>query len=570
MFDPKLKIWVSGDYPEDVLKQCEAAVHKKDPGSLFILADHYLSEGRKGNHTADAVYAMETAAEMKYIPAVLAMGQMYHHGWGVHKSHKKALYWYEIAAGLGNEEAAAYLNKLRRQKKLAILSGVLTVTAAAAAVALVLILPKLLPNSPAKPVPSVDSTPEPTLPEGVLVGDDTELITVTSALEFSASLAELMEENDTELVITGEQSTNRLILRFEGSGIDLSAFPAATVIANEDTKLVIIQFASEAEAKACLEALKNMANIEFAATDEYEPCSASGLDTPNIRYDQVNTSIPTYHSQYTGFDYYTWGATFLEIDQMVAWTMSQSNQSITVAVVDTGTLYYQDFGDCLLPGADLAVPSNPNGQTDNYGHGTHVAGTILDCTQGLDVKVLPCRVFQGEYTSAAVIALGIEYATDEKVDVINLSLGGPCHPAKESAVSRAMSEGIVVVISAGNDAVEIESNDVCPAHITDAITVSACDSTGALAGFTNYGDAVDVCAPGVEVLSYYLDGYLATLNGTSMAAPHISAMAAVILAHSPNKTMGQIEKYLGDYALNPGSADYYGEGIPLGRYFAGD
>lgn len=563
MFDPKLKCWVSGEYTSDLLKQSLEASNDKVPEALFIVADHYLSEGRKGNHTADAVYAMETAANLKYVDAVLAMGQMYHHGWGVHKSQKKAMYWYEVAAELGCAEAIALLNKLRRQKIALVLSAVTTVTVAAAGVALAILLPKLLPDAPPPKAPKT----EPTLPNGVLVGENTELTTATNTMEFSAALSDIMKEYDTELVISGQQSTNRLILRFEGSGIDLSAFPAATVIANENSKLVIIQFTSEAEAKACLEALKEMSNVAFAETDNYQGLSEDDDDNSF----EINANPPTYHSQYTGFDYYTWGCTFLEMDQMVAWTMTQPTQSVTVAVVDTGSQNHADFGGRLLPGADLTDPSQPNGWGDVQGHGSHVAGTILDCTQGLDVKVLPCRVFIGRQTSDALITLGIEHATDQKVQVTNLSLGGAgCSPSIEDAINRALQEGIVVVVSAGNEAMHIEPNNVCPAHNTNCITVSGCDRTGALYTNTNYGDCVDICAPAVDVVSYCLDGSFSSKNGTSMAAPHISAMAAIILTRAPHKTIEQIEKYLGDYAINPGDADYYGDGIPCGSYFAGD
>ena len=563
MYDSKLKCWVSANYAPDLVKQCLDAAHTKDPEVLFIIADHYLSEGRKGNHTADAVYAMETAAKQDYVDAALGMGQMYHHGWGVHKSQKKAIYWYEIAAKLGSSEAEAYITKLRRRRKAAILSTALTFTAAAVGLALVLLLPKLFPDSPAPAAPSADAPPEITLPDGVLVGEDTELVTVTSARDFSTALADIIKENDTELVISGEQSTNRLILRFEGSGIDLSAFPAATVIANDNSKLVIIQFTSEAEAKACLEALKKMTNVKFAETDEYVDYFSSTSPQPT-----ANTT--KYQSQYTGFDYYSWGATFLELDQMVAWTMTQPTQEITVAVVDTGTQYHPDFGDRLLPGVDMVDPSAPNGWGDTDGHGTNVGGIILECTQGLDVNVLPIRIEFGLVTSVSIISLAIEHAIDEKVDVLNLSLGGGCFDAIHSATERAIQEGLVVVIAAGNDSIEVESNGICPAHITDGITVSACDSTGTPAYFTNYGNCIDVCAPGYEIVGYYLNGGFAACSGTSQAAPHISAMAAIILANAPHKSIEQIEKYLGDYSINPGDADYYGDGIPCGRYFAGD
>ena len=402
------------------------------------------------------------------------------------------------------------------------------------------------------------------MPNGVRVGPDTELILPETALELAMELNELIADYDTELMITGQQSTNRLILQFSGKGIDLSAFPAATVIADEDGQYVIIQFESEEDARNCMEALKRMDNVEFVETDSY----TTGIEADKQSY--FRTAAPTYASVHTGFDYYTWGATFMGLDELAAWVSTQPTQSVTVAVVDTGTNYYPEFQNRLLAGADIIEPFHPDGWNDTEGHGTHVAGTILDCTQGLDVSVLPVRVFSGRETASSIIATGILYAVDEQVDVINLSLGGDCTQFEEAAISAALDQNIVVVAAAGNEAMDVDLNQVCPAHIPGCITVSACQWDGALYTDTNHGDSVDVCAPGVDVVSYCLDGMLAAKTGTSMATPHISALVAMMKLYLPDKTPAQLEKYITDYSYNPGDAMYYGEGIPVVRFLAGD
>ncbi|MCD8094884.1 MAG: hypothetical protein LUE12_01990 [Ruminococcus sp.] len=100
------------------------------------------------------------------------------------------------------------------------------------------------------------------------VSEDTELIETTTTEKFSQAISDLIAENDDPLVVSGEQSTNRLLLMFEGNDIDLSDFPAVTVIADEDN-FVIIQFSNEEGAKKCLESLKNMDGVIYAKEDEY-------------------------------------------------------------------------------------------------------------------------------------------------------------------------------------------------------------------------------------------------------------------------------------------------------------
>lgn len=426
---------------------------------------------------------------------------------------------------------------------------------------------------------------------GIVVNEDTELIETTTVEEFNEALKELIAEYDDELVVSGQQSTNRLMLVFEGEGIDLSAFPAATVIADEDN-YVIIQFETEEEAQECLEALKKSNDIVFVEEDEYsysledtvssdeggtycadETTAVSFADTL-LYADDDDTYSYVYTSSYTGLSYYSWGVEFMGLDVLAAWIMTQDTDSVTVAVLDTGIEVCDATQDRVLAGTDTAGDSG-DGLYDTDGHGTHVSGTILDCTQGLDVYVMSVRIFDGDLTSKSCIVAGLKYAIEAGVDVINMSLGGSTDDdeAEDYYIEEAVENGIVVVVSAGNDHNDdetITTSDKCPAHIEECIVVAACDSTGTVANFSNPGDSVDVCAPGVDVLSYYLDGTMTELSGTSMATPHVSALAAMLRLYLTDATPEQIEKYITDYCMDGGDEDFYGSGIPWAGYFAGD
>ena len=295
---------------------------------------------------------------------------------------------------------------------------------------------------------------------------------------------------------------------------------------------------------------------------------------------QRSVSAVPYTSPYSGEVYYSWGVEYLGRDRLAAWLKDRNTSPVTVAVLDTGVEPCDENAHCILEGTDVTNPGS-NGWTDDAGHGTHVAGTIIDCTWGLDVSILPVRVFVGETTSDSYVAAGLKYAIESGADVINMSLGGSCVCGADGSfgspidyyVTEAWNSGIVVVVAAGNgdeNGVPEDTAVCCPAHMTDCIVVSACDSTGKLGSFSNYGDTVDVCAPGVEVLSYYPGDVLAALDGTSMAAPHISALAAMLNLYLPDKTPEQIEKYIGDYCTDMGDPAGYGEGIPWAGYFAGD
>lgn len=555
MYNKQWKGWESDHYEETLLLWCKESFNRDNPQALYILADAALGKASKGKETADAVYGMEQAANLGFAQAALAMGQMFQYGWAVHRSEKRARTWYEKAAALGSEEAAACLEEMRRNKqRRALLGGLM----AAALCACVLGVIWLFPVG---------------TPQGILVHEDTKLLLPVTLEEFQGALQELVEKYDDELVVSGQRSTNRVLLKLEGSGIDLTDFPAAEVIASQDHYLVI-QFETEEEAQRCLDAMEELDGLAFVHMDTY------GFSVQSIQPEQTTTGVP-YSSPYSGVTYYSWGVEYLGLDRLAGWLMEQPTTPVTVAVLDTGVQPCAENEHLVLEGMDV-TDSNGNGREDQQGHGTHVAGTIMDCTWGLDVSILPVRVFAGEQTSDSYIIQGLQFAIQSGVEVVNMSLGGVCASTEPGGtcggpvdyyIQEACRQGIVVVVAAGNGddlGNPIDTCGYCPAHLDDCIVVAACDSSGTLGSFSNYGDSVDVCAPGVAVTSYYPGDTFATLDGTSMAAPHISALAAMLKLYLPDRTAKQIETYICDYCVDMGDTLSYGAGIPWAGYFAGN
>jgi subtilisin family serine protease len=215
--------------------------------------------------------------------------------------------------------------------------------------------------------------------------------------------------------------------------------------------------------------------------------------------------------------------------------------------------------------------------TDNCGHGTHVAGSIAaGAENGLGiagaaprVKILPVRVLNCSGWSSDV-AKGITWAANQGARVINLSVGGPGpDKALYLAVKYARSKGAVVVAAAGNNHGECTDGKNAtsyPGATTGAIGVGAIDSALQHACFSNTGSYVDLVAPGVSILSTVPPAGYAALNGTSMATPHVSAAAALVIARRPFCTPDRVEARLKATALRlplgtAGDARRYGAGL---------
>ncbi|KAF1363022.1 oryzin precursor [Lizonia empirigonia] len=214
-----------------------------------------------------------------------------------------------------------------------------------------------------------------------------------------------------------------------------------------------------------------------------------------------------------------------------------------VYVVDTGisTTHPEFEGRATF----LANYAGDGSNTDGNGHGTHCAGTVGSKTYGVAkkttlfaVKVLDAS---GQGTNSGVIA-GINFVTNDSKTragctagvVGSMSLGGSKSTAVNSAVANAVTAGVFMAVAAGNDGQD--AANVSPASEVSAFTVGASDSSDKFASFSNYGSVVDMIAPGVSILSTWLNGGTNTISGTSMATPHVAGLAAYILGLEGKRT----------------------------------
>jgi len=258
-----------------------------------------------------------------------------------------------------------------------------------------------------------------------------------------------------------------------------------------------------------------------------------------------------------------------ELSKFVSEKKAYSGE-VVVAVIDTGV--WKDhplLKDRTVQGYDFF--SNDAAPDDTDGHGTHVAGIIAQSCGELPVKIMPIRVMDSNGGYDSVIGQGIRYAADNGASVINLSLGGVGRSYYlEESVKYARQKGAVVVVSAGNDSAD--ASYYYPAGINECITVSASDRNDSLAVFSNYGSCVDVAAPGVNIKSsipYFadddglVDGF-SYYSGTSMAAPFVSAEAAMLKLENSLRNIGEIEYLLQKRIRDvgqPGRDMLFGEGI---------
>ncbi|MDF2646948.1 MAG: in-like serine protease [Paenibacillus sp.] len=217
-------------------------------------------------------------------------------------------------------------------------------------------------------------------------------------------------------------------------------------------------------------------------------------------------------------------------------------KGITVAILDTGCdITHPDLKERIVGGINFT--NDDEGKTDVYkdynGHGTHVAGTIAATKNNngvvgvapeanlLIIKVLD-KDGSGQYEW---IINGINYAIEQKADIISMSLGGPENlPALHEAIQKAVAANIVVICAAGNQGDGVDSTDEFgyPGCYNEVISVGAIDLERRSSNFSNSNNEVDLVGPGEKILSTYLNGAYATLSGTSMATPHVAGAMALI------------------------------------------
>lgn len=257
------------------------------------------------------------------------------------------------------------------------------------------------------------------------------------------------------------------------------------------------------------------------------------------------------------------------IGTIPGWSITKGDENTVVAVIDTGVdLHHADLAGRLAEGANFVDPDRA--PLDDVGHGTHVAGVIsavVNNTEGVAGmtwydRVMPVKVLDATGAgSAYAVARGIIWATDHGAGVINLSLGNYARSEfLHDAVRYAFDRDVVLVAATGNDNTDQPGY---PAAYPEVLAVAATDSRRQLASFSNFGDYVDVAAPGVHIASTYPDGHYAALSGTSMASPHAAALAALIRSVNPLLRNTEVMDIMRRTAIDlgaPGKDDLYGYG----------
>jgi subtilisin family serine protease len=276
-----------------------------------------------------------------------------------------------------------------------------------------------------------------------------------------------------------------------------------------------------------------------------------------------------------------WGVNLVNAPE--AWASGYTGQGIVVAVLDTGVdRNHADLaGNIWTNAGEIAndgLDNDGNGYVDDvYGwnfangnnntldvnsHGTHVAGTIAGLNNGVGVtgvaynsRIMPVKVLSdsgsGSYSG---VAQGIRYAVDNGADVINMSLGGgSTDSAVQSALQYASSRGVIVVMAAGNEGAAQPGYPASSAT-SWGLAVGAVDSSNQMASFSNRAGSNSsmsyVTAPGVQVYSTLPNGGYGFLSGTSMAAPHVAGVVALMLSANPNLTDAQVRQIITTTAGN--------------------
>lgn len=278
--------------------------------------------------------------------------------------------------------------------------------------------------------------------------------------------------------------------------------------------------------------------------------------------------LPNRKPNDTYYTEYQWNLSLIGMEQ--TWDVSKGRNDVIVAVVDTGIdMDHPEFAGKLVEGYNV-LEDNHTPQDDN-GHGTHVSGVIAAKTNNEDgiagmswnSKLMPIKAIGADGSGSAVdIAQGIYWATDNGADVINLSVGNyTSSAALKDACRYAYDRNVILVAASGNDATDQPSY---PAAYEEVLSVAAVDHLKERADFSNFGDYIDVAAPGVDIPSTYIYSDYASLSGTSMACPHVAALASLVRSVNPRMKNSEIMEHIRNSAVDlgpPGHDQLYGYGM---------
>ncbi|MBR6428204.1 MAG: S8 family serine peptidase, partial [Clostridia bacterium] len=337
----------------------------------------------------------------------------------------------------------------------------------------------------------------------------------------------------------GEFALCRIIVKASGELNDESAVAQASGYNDWH----VFQYATPEEAEAACKRFDDMKGVEWAEADE-------------IMYAYATPGSNSFKSW--GF-----GASHINMYEYNQWLYGEygSNLSnlptITVAVIDTGADSDHPFlVDRLVPGWNFI--NNTANPEDGHSHGTHVCGTVVDGTFS-NVKIMPIKVLSDSGSGSTLnVGLGMEYGSLHGAQVENMSLGGTCDGGEEhhfmaEIVDAAFDNGTTIIVAAGNESQD--AINCCPANIERLCTVASIGTGHNLSYFSNYGAIVDIAAPGEGISSSVPGGGYGSKDGTSMACPHVAAVAAQIKSANPDMSADEVVSVIKGAAVSINSSN---------------
>jgi len=355
----------------------------------------------------------------------------------------------------------------------------------------------------------------------------------------------------TSLIVKLKQNGSSKQSLIEGAERLSLPFPSGTPVEQ-------LRFSSKHAAAAALKRLQASSHVAYAEYDM--PVKSAGDTFHRYQWSLTNTGQ---QNGKKGAD--------IQFKAMQQYIRSKTLQPTRVAIIDTGINdSYADFSSRIRTDLGYDFIQKKKTARDENGHGSHVAGIIAATGNnsfgiaGINpqAEIIPIRVLddRGEGQNSDVVR-GILHAVKQGAKVINLSLvSADSSKALEEAIAYAKRKNVVIVAASGNGA---KSSLSYPARLTSVIAVGATTPKDTRASFSNHGKGLDLVAPGVMIPSYIHDGEIAYSSGTSMAAPHVTAVASLLFGLKPTLTAKQVETILKQSTVDLGKQGYdttYGYG----------
>ena len=345
--------------------------------------------------------------------------------------------------------------------------------------------------------------------------------------------------------------------------------------AQSGTKRYIVKFKtssineSQTVAKHSGKLKHQFKHINAAVADMTAQSVASLKKDPNVAYVEEDKVVKMSSTTYTD-----WGIS--DINAAASVQSGLTGKGVKIGIIDSGVAAHSDL--TVAGGINVIAGSNTTSYADDNGHGTVVTGILAG--QGLNggvegvapgASIYAVKALDSDgsgYTSD--IISGIDWAISNKMDIISMSLGSDqSDTALENAVDTAYTDGILIVAAAGNDgnAKGSGTNVEYPANYASVIAVGAVDSTNTRAYFSSTGSKVEVSAPGVDIMSTYLNGGYEEMSGTSMSTPFVAGDLAILKQEHPTYTNVQLRQLLDTNVEDLGVAGkdpLYGYGLIQG------